>query len=121
MLQQIHHTIANMALLYTFIVGVWGLVLFLRRRGPDGNFNGAVILAAGLFAVQAIVGLILVFLGLMPANGIHFLYGVCTFLTIPLAFTLTRGRTDSQASLIYGLALMFLWGLSQRAFDTAFH
>jgi hypothetical protein len=50
MLQQIHHTIANMALLYTFIVGVWGLVLFLRRRGPDGNFNGALILAAGLFA-----------------------------------------------------------------------
>jgi heme A synthase len=121
MLQQIHQTIANMALYYTFIVGVWGLVLFLRRRGPDGNFNGAVAIAAGIFAVQAVVGLILVLTGLMPANGIHFLYGVSTFLTIPLAFTLTRGRTDSRSSLISGLALMFLWGLSLRAFDTAFH
>ncbi|HMA34478.1 MAG TPA: hypothetical protein VKY74_08345 [Chloroflexia bacterium] len=116
---EIHHTLGTMALFYTFILGVWGLGLFLRRRGPDGNFNGALVIAQGLFAVQAVLGIVMVVLKLMPAQGIHFLYGVCTFLTLPLAFTMTRGRTDSRTSLIYGLALMFLWGLAQRAFDTA--
>ncbi len=120
-MENIHHTIANMGLIYTLLVGIWGLVRFLRHQGPDGNYNGALVIAQGLFVIQALVGLVLVVLGRMPVQSIHFLYGICTFLTLPLAFTMTRGRSDSRTSLIYGLALMFLWGLSQRAFDTALH
>ncbi len=118
---EIHRTIANMGIYYTFLVGVWGLVLFLRRRGPDGNYNGALIIAEILFVIQGVVGVGLALFGRAPSQEIHFLYGICTLLTLPLAFTLTRGRSDSRTSLIYGLALLFLWGLALRAFDTALH
>lgn len=118
-MDQIHRVLGTMGLIYTFVVGAWGLGLFLRRRGPDGSYYGALVIAQVLFSIQAGVGVILLVLGQVPGQSIHFLYGVCTFLTLPLAFTLTRGHQDSRAALIYGLALMFLWGLAQRAFDTA--
>ncbi len=118
-MEVIHRTLATMALLYTFIGGLWGLVLFVRRRPPDSSFNGVLVIAEGLFVLQGIVGIILVFVGHLPDQGIHFLYGVSTLLTLPLAFTLTRGRNDTRASLIYGLAFLFLWGLALRAVGTA--
>jgi heme A synthase len=115
----IHRTLGTMGLYYTFLMGVWGLFLFLRRQGPDGNYNGALIIAEGLFVLQGILGVILAFTGAAPGQEIHFLYGICTVLTLPLAYTLTRGRNDSRTALIYGLAMFFLWGLALRAFDTA--
>ncbi len=117
----IHRVIANMGLLYTFVLGVWGLVLFLRRRGPDGNYNGALVIAEGLFVIEALVGLVLVVMGLVPARAIHYLYGVSAVLALPLAYTMARNREDSRSSLIYGLTLLFLWGLAERATDTALH
>jgi heme A synthase len=114
----IHRNLGNVGLYYTFVVGIWGLFLFLRRQPPSPSYYGAVAIAQVVFTIQAIAGVILVIMGAMPANTMHFLYGICTILTIPLAFTMTRGRTDERGSLIYGLALMFLWGLTQRAFDT---
>jgi heme A synthase len=115
----IHHTLGSMGSYYTFLMGLWGLFRFLRRQPPDGNFNGALIIAQGLFTLQAVIGVVLVLTGQMPGQGLHFLYGVSTFLALPLAYTWARGRNDTRASLIFGLALMFTWGLTLRAFDTA--
>ncbi|HUS17879.1 MAG TPA: hypothetical protein VM536_23025 [Chloroflexia bacterium] len=114
-----HRTVGSMGLLYTLLVGVWGLVLFLRRQAPGGNFTGALVIAQVLFVIQALVGVVLIVLGRLPAQSVHFLYGICTVLTLPLAYTMTRGRNDSRAALIYGLALLFLWGLAERAVGTA--
>lgn len=121
MLTTIHQTLATMGTIYSFVLGVWGLYLFLRRRGPDSSFNGALVIAQAIFVVEAIIGVGLLLTGKQPPQSIHFLYGVCTFLTLPLAFTMTHGRTDSRTSLIYGIALIFLWGLALRAADTALH
>jgi heme A synthase len=118
-MELIHHTLGTMGLYYTFLMGVWGLFLFLRRQAPDGNYNGALIIAEGLFILQGIFGVILAFTGQKPSQEIHFLYGISTLLTLPLAFTIARGRNDNRAALIYGLAMLFLWGLALRAFDTA--
>lgn len=120
-MSNVHQVIANMGLLYTFVVGVWGLFLFLRRQPPNGNFNGALVIAEGLFVIEALVGLVLVLMGLMPARSIHFLYGVSAVLALPAAFTWARNREDSRAALIYGLTMLFLWGLAERATDTALH
>src|SRR5215213_4534607 len=118
-MELIHRTLGTMSLYYTFLMGLWGLFLFLRRQGPDGNYNGALIIAEGIFVLQGIVGVLLAVTGAAPGREIHFLYGISTLLTLPLAFILTRGRTDSRTALIYGLAMFFLWGLALRAFDTA--
>src|SRR5437763_16864555 len=98
-----HQTLGTMSLYYTFLMGAWGLFLFLRRQPPDGNYNGALIIAEGVFVLQGIIGVLLAIFGGAPSQEIHFLYGVSTLLTLPLAFILTRGRNDSRTSLIYGL------------------
>jgi heme A synthase len=113
-----HHTLANMVSLYALIVGLWGLVSFLRRAAPTGNYNGALALGFGLFLVEGIVGIILVATGLAPARWVHFLYGVTIILTLPAIFAFTRGSNTTRESLLYGLGMVFIWGLAERAAET---
>ncbi|MFL5733224.1 MAG: hypothetical protein ACJ78Q_08490 [Chloroflexia bacterium] len=115
----IHQTLSNMASIYSLIMAAWGLFNFLRRRPPDGNYNGAVAIAVILYVMEGIVGIILVLMGLSPARGIHFLYGVTIMITIPGIFAFTRGRNSSRESMLYGLGFLFIWGLIERAATTA--
>jgi len=115
----VHGTLSNMIAIYALLVGIWGLTNFLRRRPPDGNYNGALVIGVGLFVLQGILGLILVLTGLQPARGLHFLYGVTIVLTIPAIFAFTRGSNTVRESMLYGLGMVFIWGLAQRAVDTA--
>ena len=105
--------------IYALIMGAWGLFNFVTRRPPDGNYNGALALAVGLFAVEGLVGMVLVMTGQMPARWIHFLYGVTILLTIPAIFAFTRGSNSTRESMLYGLGMLFVWGLSERAQSTA--
>ena len=116
---EIHRILTTMISIYALLVGVWGLVNFLRRQPPDGSYYGALAIAVGLFAVQTLVGLVLVLMGLWPARTIHFLYGVTILLLIPGIFAFTRGKNSPRESLLYGFALLFIWGLADRASETA--
>lgn len=104
--------------LYSLLLAVWGLFNYLRRNPPDGNYNGALAVAVALYAVQGLIGMILVFMGIMPARATHFLYGVTIFLTIPAIFFFTRGSNTTRESLLYGLGSLFIWGMSERAVFT---
>lgn len=115
----IHKTLANMINLYPLFIGVWGLFNYLRRQPPDGSFNGALAIGAGLFAVEAIVGVILLLTGPSPARSVHILYGVTIALVLPGIFAFTRGRNSTRESLLYGLGMLFIWGLAERAAVTA--
>lgn len=116
---QMHHTLSVMALIYALAVGLWGVFNAFRRMPPDGNYNGALAIAVGLFVLEGVVGVILVLLGLRPARIIHFLYGVTIVLTIPAIFTFSRGRNTSRESLFYGIGMLFIAGLIDRATETA--
>ena len=108
-----------MGLIYTLVLGLWGLFLFFRNQAPTPSYVGALRIAAGLFGIQAVVGIILWITGLMPNEWIHFLYGILAALSIPLAFTITRNRLDRRASLIYAFILLFVFVIAIRAFATA--
>lgn len=113
---------SNMVALYALLVGIWGLFNFLRRVPPDGNYNGALALGFGLFVVEGLVGVILLLTGLMPSRGaLHFLYGVTIVITLPAIFAFTRGSNTTRESMLYGLGMVFIWGLAERAVDTALH
>ncbi|HEX8220951.1 MAG TPA: hypothetical protein VF914_17305 [Chloroflexia bacterium] len=114
-----HRTLSNMIGIYAVVVGIWGIVNAVRRMPPDGNFNGALVLAVGLFVVEGIIGMVLVLIGLRPGRIIHFLYGVIIVLTIPAVFAFSRGRNTSRESLFYGMAMLFIAGLTDRASSTA--
>lgn len=114
-----HRTLSNMIGIYTLVVGIWGVVNAIRRVPPDGNFNGALVLAVAVFVIEGVLGMLLVLLGLTPARTVHFLYGVTILLTIPAIFAFTRGRNSSRESLLYGLGMLFIAGLNDRAAQTA--
>ena len=108
-----------MVAIYALLTGFWGVINFLRRQPPDGNYNGALAIGVGLFVLQGIVGVILVLTGAQPAQGLHFLYGVTIVLTIPAIFAFTRGSNTVRDSMLYGAGMIFIWGLAQRAVETA--
>lgn len=105
--------------IYALVVGIWGIANAVRRAPPDGNFNGALALAVGLFVLEGLTGMSLALLGLRPGRIIHILYGVTIVLTIPAIFAFTRGRNSSRESLLYGIAMLFIAGLNDRAAHTA--
>lgn len=108
-----------MVLIYALLMGVWGVFNAFRRQPPDGNYNGALAIAVGLFVLDGVIGVILVLLGLKPARIIHFLYGITIVLTIPAIFAFSRGRNTSRESLFYGIGMLFIAGLVERATETA--
>lgn len=108
-----------MVLIYSVLMGLWGVFNAFRRMPPDGNYNGALSIAVGLFVLEGVVGMLLVLLGLKPARIIHFLYGVTIMLTIPAIFAFSRGRNTSRESLFYGVGMLFIAGLVERATETA--
>jgi heme A synthase len=114
-----HRTLSSMIGIYALVVGIWGVVNAVRRMPPDGNFNGALALGVGLFVVEGVIGMVLVLLGLRPGRIIHVLYGVTIVLTIPAVFAFSRGRNTSRESLFYGMAMLFVAGLNDRAASTA--
>jgi heme A synthase len=118
-MNQVHHILSDMIGTYSLLMGAWGLFNFLRRNPPDGSYNAALVIAIGLYFIEGLVGLILVLTGQMPARGIHYLYGVTIIITIPAIFFFTRGSNTSRESLFYGLGMVFIWGLSERAAVTA--
>ena len=114
-----HRIISNMVAIYALVTGTWGVLNYLRRRAPDGTYNGMLAIGVGLFVVEGLIGLILVLTGLQPARGLHFLYGVTIIVTIPGIFAITRGSNTVRESMLYGLGMIFIWGLAERAVETA--
>ena len=111
---------SRMIPLFALGMGAWGLCNVQRRRAPDGNYNGALVLGVGLFVLQGLVGMVLVFTGQQPSRGwVHFLYGITMVLTVPGIFAFTRGSNTARESMLYGLGMIFIWGLSERAVETA--
>lgn len=113
-----HRILSNMIGLYTLIVAAWGIFNFLRRHPPDGNFYGAVVVAQVLFVVEGLVGILLLVGGATPARDLHWLYGAAIVLTLPGIYLFTRGSNTARESLLYGLGMLFVWGLSERAVYT---
>jgi hypothetical protein len=114
---ELHTLIARAFVLYCALVGVWGLVLGLRKAPLDGTFRGALFLAGGLGLAQALVGLGLVLGGLRPRDDLHYLYGLSVIITLPLVAQYLANRRV-RATLIYGFACLFMMGLGIRGITT---
>jgi heme A synthase len=118
-LVQIHARLANTVLLYSLVLGIWGLIRFFRKQPIDSSFWGALVLAEGLILVQGILGVILWSLGLRPSRGaVHILYGVVSVLSLPAVYVYTKGRDNRREMLLYGVVLLFLVAIAIRAMAT---
>jgi hypothetical protein len=115
----LHDRIGHAAPLFMILAGGLSLFNYVRGRGVDGNMLGILVVGEGLMLAQAGLGLILLVSGMFPGRLIHFLYGGLSVLVLPALWVYTRGATDRRASLIWGLAGLFMMGLALRAIGTA--
>lgn len=129
-LVQIHAGLADTVRLFTLVVGVWALFNYVRGEGLLPSYWGALVIGELVLAAQAILGAILYVQGGRPPENIrfleprlevpfHFLYGVLVLLVWPGVFAFTEGRDGRREALYYGIAGLFLFGLTLRAISTA--
>jgi hypothetical protein len=112
-----HRLIAQAIVLYYALVGLWGVVLGLRKASLGSAFRGALIIGVALGVVQAAVGLVLLLTVGQPRDNLHFLYGASVILTLPLVASYLVDKRFSRP-LAYGLASLFMAGLAIRAMTT---
>ena len=114
-----HRGLFFAGLVVTLVVAGWGLLRYFRRRPPGGSFNSALVIAEGLFIIQGLAGATLFVGGRRPHDPLHWLYGILLVIVLPIAATYTTGRDERRQSLVYGIAGLFMAGLSIRALTTS--
>jgi hypothetical protein len=115
----LHGRVAFALVLYYTLVGLWGIVLGIRDRGPSSAFRGAIGIATIAAVAQGVLGLLLLALRGAPSESVHILYGLALAVSMPLAATLIQGRTPRGQSVALGLAALFAAGLAIRGITTA--
>jgi hypothetical protein len=115
----LHGGLANAFALFTIIAALWGLMSTIRRKGVDSNYWGILAIAEILALAQVLLGGLLYAGGGRPALGAHVLYGALIVFSLPLYYSLSKGRDDRKAALIYSLICFFLFAMSLRAIATS--
>jgi hypothetical protein len=113
----VHVLISRAIVLYYGLVGVWGVVLAVRKSEFSSAYRGALVIGVVLGVVQAAVGLVLLVSGYRPANDLHLLYGASVIVTLPLVGSYIADKKFSRPW-AYGLASLFMAGLAIRAITT---
>lgn len=115
----LHGGFANALSMFAIIAALWGLLSAIRRRGVDSNYWGILAVAEILAMVQALLGGLLYAGGERPGSGVHVLYGALVVFSLPLYYSLSKGRSDRSAALIYSLICLFIFAMSLRAVMTS--
>lgn len=119
MVDLLHGRFAMALILYMLVLGVWGVINFIRGSGVSGSYIGALVIGEVLAIVQTVLGVGMLLSSGRPGEQMHLLYGALFPLIIPFAYTFARAQPSRRASMLYGLATLFLFGLAIRAVGTA--
>ncbi len=114
----VHGRVGNAAMLFMLILALWALLTWLRRERLSAGFWGALVIGEGLMVVQGLLGVILLLGGAVPSQSLHLLYGGTTVVAIPAAYAYIRTGVRRREALLYGLAVLFIFGLTVRAITT---
>ncbi|HSO93023.1 MAG TPA: hypothetical protein VLS53_00955 [Candidatus Dormibacteraeota bacterium] len=115
----VHQRLAIAGILITLIVGIWGIVTYLRKRDATSGYRSTLVMTEVLFLVQALVGGLLFVAGdKRPHDSLHLLYGVLLVIALPIAGSYTSSQAPRREPLFYGLVGLFMMGLSIRAITT---
>ncbi len=113
----LHELLSRVIALYTLISAGWGLLIFLRHGTVGDSYRTTLMIAEGLFVIQALVGLELLGEGKAPAQPIHYLYGLLGIVVLP-SMVGYLGREKRRESLWLSLTALFLFGIAIRAIMT---
>ncbi|GCE48328.1 hypothetical protein KTH_31970 [Thermosporothrix hazakensis] len=103
---------------------IWGLVLFFMKKGPAKPWMSLLWVAFGASALQGLLGVVMLLMGLKPGGGqglyyLHYVYGAITIFAIPVALTYASGGKNARRDvLIYCIVALIMLAAAIRAFMT---
>jgi heme A synthase len=103
-----------------FTVGwVWGLVAWVRKRGPGERFWVWVTVAQIVAGAQALIGVTLFLIGKRAPTLLHYAYGIFPILALVIAHVVAR-RPDfrDRAWVPFAWVAFICFGLTLRAVMT---
>ncbi len=115
---EIHRVLSNSIILFFLLLGLWGVVRAIRKRGVEASYLGAMVIAEVLFILQAVLGAVLLFDGARPGRIVHLIYGTFALVALPGLFAYLKGDDSNQAQWYYAIAILFLFGVALRAIGT---
>lgn len=118
-LSDVHSRLMVTIVLFALVAGAWGIATRLRGKGISANYWGILAVGELLFIAQGTLGAYLWLSGVRPGRlGTHVLYGILVAITLPGYYSISKGRDDTTASLIYGALCFLIVALSWRAMTT---
>lgn len=123
----IHYINVFFVLTAAVVTGIWGLILYFRKRTPTRPWNIALVITAILGALQGVLGVTLVALGQRPGTGqdlyyLHYVYGGIVALAVPVALTYTTsGKNPRRDMLIFSIAVLIMAAAGVRGWMTGPH
>jgi len=117
-LHYFHNGLFRAGLIITGFIAVWSVSLYVRKHAASGSYRATLVLTEGLFIVQGLVGIAIFLGGARPHDRLHWLYGPLLVIVLPIAASYLMGRESRREPLVYGLAALFMFGLTVRAYMT---
>jgi hypothetical protein len=118
-LDNIHGFLADAVILYTLILGIWGVSSSALGQGISEAYWIALVIGEMLVMTQGLLGAFLWSQGQQPAQGAHVLYGAAPALGIPAVYVVSRGREGRKEILAYGIVALLITLLTFQAIATA--
>jgi heme A synthase len=115
---EFHQIVANGLLILMLLLGLWGLLMAIAKRGVGGSYRSTYILAIAVFGLQAVIGAALLITGHRPKDWLHLLYGIVPFIALGWAWGYAAKAAPRRESLTLGFAALFTFGLIIRAMTT---
>jgi hypothetical protein len=119
---EIHHYVAYSVPAGFLILGLWGIVSFIRNKAPSENFWRLIAIMQGILGIQIIIGAILFIAGGRPnTNGpewLHYVYGGLFPLALLVLAHRYGRRTEGIAWIAFCVAALLIFGLTFRALQT---
>ena len=114
----LHQQLAQTVIFYLFAMGAWSALNFFRGKGVDPSYRGALVIGEIVMLAQGVLGVIMLILGLRPADLLHLLYGVLVAFSWPGVYIYTQARQGRAEAGIYAIVSFFMFGLAIRAIMT---
>lgn len=118
-IKELHTVLSKTSILFFALLGIWGVIRAFRGQGIGPSYLGALVIGEGVFVLQAVLGVILLFSSGRPDRIIHLLYGAVALVALPGLFAFTKGDDTNKAQWYYALLTLFLTGIAFRSIGTA--
>ncbi len=119
------HRYVGFAVVAVFTVGwLWGLAAAIVRRGPGERYWIWLAVAQVVAGIQAVIGIVLLVMGLRPSDWLHLVYGFGPLVIFAIGHVMARElqRADGKPPIapwaIFAAAGFIAFGLSTRALMT---